>query len=103
MRKRTVLRTLIVNKVLAQVVDKNEPTKGIQNYTTEIYGVKVSNTQAENYVKKHTPDNIVIVDATIIEVYKQEFIMDEVDFCQIASRGEKLPLDGTETIDPDEE
>ncbi len=103
MRRRTVLRTLIVNTVLAQIVDKNEPTKGIQKLTTEIYGVKVSNTQAENYVKKHTPDNIVIVDVTIVEVYKQEFIMDEVDFCQIASRGEKLPLDGTETVDTDEE
>lgn len=103
MRKRTVLRTLIVNKVLAQIVDKKEPTKGIQNLTTEIYGVKVSNTQAENYVKKHTPDNIVIVDVTIVEVYKQEFIMDEVDFCQMATRGEKLPLDGTEPTDPDEE
>ena len=102
MRKRTVLRTLIVNKVLAQVVNKNEPTKGIQNYTTDIYGVKVSNTQAENYVKKHTPDNIVIVDVTIVEVYKQEFIMNEVDFCQLASRGEKLPLDGTEPEDNEE-
>ena len=103
MRRRTVLRTLIVNKVLAQIVDKNEPTKGIQNLTTEIYGVKVSNTQAENYVKKHTPDNIVIVDVTIVEVYKQEFIMDELDFFQMATRREKLPLDGTETIDTDEE
>lgn len=103
MRKRTVLRTLIVNTVLAQIVDKKEPTKGIQNFTTEIYGVKVSNTQAENYVKKHTPNNIVIVDVTIVEVYKQEFIMDEVDFCQMAVRGEKLPLDGTEIIEPDEE
>lgn len=103
MRKRTVLRTLIVNKVLAQIVDKKEPTKGIQNLTTEIYGVKVSNTQAENYVKKHTPDNIVIVDVTIVEVYKQEFIMDEAEFCQLASRGEKLPLDGSEPTDTDEE
>lgn len=103
MRKRTVLRTLIVNQVLAQVVDKNEPTKGIQNYTTEIYGVKVSNTQAENYVKKHTPDNIVVVDVTIHDVYKQEFIMDEVDFCQMATRGEKLPLDGSEPVDTDDE
>ena len=103
MRKRTVLRTLIVNSVLAQVVDKKEPTKGIQNYTAEIYGVKVTNTQAENYVKKHTPDNIVIVDVTIVEVYKQEFIMDEVDFCHIAARGEKLPIDGTEPVDTDEE
>ena len=103
MRKRTVLRTLIVNVVLAQIVDKNEPTKGIQNMTTEIYGVKVSNTQAENYVKKHTPDNIVIVDVTIVEVYKQEFIMDEAEFCELATRGEKLPLDGTEPTDTDEE
>lgn len=103
MRRRTVLRTLIVNKVLAQIVDKNEPTKGIQNLTTEIYGVKVTNTQAENYVKKHTPDNIVIVDVTIVEVYKQEFVMDEAEFCQLASRGEKLPLDGSEPTDTDEE
>ena len=103
MRRRTVLRTLIVNKVLAQIVDKNEPTKGIQNMTTEIYGVKVSNTQAENYVKKHTPDNIVIVDVTIVEVYKQEFIMDEAEFCELATRGDKLPLDGTEPTDTDEE
>lgn len=103
MRKRTVLRTLIVNKVLAQIVDKNEPTKGIQNYATEIYGVKVSKAQAENYVKKHTPDNIVVVDAIIAEVCKQEFIMDEAEFCQLASRGEKLPLDGSEPTDTDEE
>lgn len=103
MRKRTVLRTLIVNVVLSQIVDKNEPTKGIQKMTTYIYGVKVSNTQAENYVKKHTPDNIVIVDATIVEVYKQEFIMDEVEFCQLATRGEKLPLDGTEPVETDED
>ena len=39
----------------------------------------------------------------IAEVCKQEFIMDEVEFCQLASRGEKLPLDGTETIETDEE
>ena len=29
--------------------------------------------------------------------------MDEVDFCQIAARGDKLPLDGTETTETDEE
>lgn len=103
MRKRTVLRTLITNEVKYTYVDKVAPEKGIQSGITYIYGVLVTDKKALNYITKHTPENYVIVDVSIVEQFRQVFEMDEPTFCELAEKKDRLPLNGENTDDTDED